>query len=355
MSRMRYLYMLLLSLPLQAFALSFEPASPLVEVNGQIAISVQGAQGEVIWSSNKGRIESNGNQATFFAPAEEGIATIVVVDGLGEVGNVRVSITSSDVSSNLFSPENVNWELFNNRTRIHALALSTDSNTLWVGTPGGLEERDARTGEILQVFTTLDGLPSNRIASLYVTSADELWVGTWDGLAYKDINNQWTVYASQNSGLPYHHISALEPDGQGGIWIGAEHYPNAGLAHFSASAEWSSYTSQNSSFPDIFSINDIYQEPNGGIWIGEYQTLIYRSVDGRFETHTLEEPTGEYSVFNNITAIAPDSNGGLWISTAGGLAYRDTNGQLSLVPSGKSKPVEFLFDLPPGTNNVSGI
>ncbi len=65
----------------------------------------------------------------------------------------------------LVSQENGNWEVFTNRSEIRAILPSDDGKTLWVGTTGGLEQRDASTGELVRVFTNLDGLPSNWITA----------------------------------------------------------------------------------------------------------------------------------------------------------------------------------------------
>ena len=184
---------LLLSLPLQAFALSFEPASPLVEVNDQIAISVQGAQGEVIWSSNKGRIEDNGNRATFFAPAEDGIATVVAIDGSGQVEKVRVVVITPNEQNNIYSLDNMQWKIYTNQLKITSLALSEEHQTLWVGTDGGIEKRNLETGALIKIYTIADGLPGNYVNAIEADSSGGLWVGTTYGLGYL-YNGTWTNF-----------------------------------------------------------------------------------------------------------------------------------------------------------------
>ncbi|SEH04271.1 two-component regulator propeller domain-containing protein [Candidatus Venteria ishoeyi] len=220
----------------QAFALSFEPAAPLVEVNGQIAISVQGVQGEVIWSVNKGRIEGNGNLATFFAPSEDGIATVLAVDGSGNFESLRVTVAKGEEVAGGVSLDNAQWELFTNRNDINALLLSDDGETLWVGTDGGLEQRNASSGELLRVYTKLDGLPANGIKHLISDGSGGLWIhnNTGAGLARLGADGQWFIYTSDNSDLPDNHISALLSDDEGGIWIAT----SRGLAHLFADGHW---------------------------------------------------------------------------------------------------------------------
>ncbi len=51
-------------------------------------------------------------------------------------------------------PKNQIWEVFTNRSWITAIALSED--TLWVGAKGGgLEQRNALTGQLVRVLTTI--------------------------------------------------------------------------------------------------------------------------------------------------------------------------------------------------------
>jgi hypothetical protein len=65
-------------------------------------------------------------------------------------------------------------------------------------------------------------LPSNSISigALSIDSSDGLWIGTIGGLAYLSDGGDWTVYNTDNSGLPSNSISALSIDSSGGLWIG---------------------------------------------------------------------------------------------------------------------------------------
>jgi hypothetical protein len=132
----------------------------------------------------------------------------------------------------IISLENASWELFTNRSNIQALALSADGKTLWVGTGGGLEQRQAETGELMRVFTKTDGLPDNSVLALLADGSGGLWVGTSRGLAHYQADGQWTVFNQDNSDLPSNYVWALLADGSGGLWVGTS---RGGLAHLTFS------------------------------------------------------------------------------------------------------------------------
>jgi len=51
-----------------AAELKFEPASPTVEVDKEIELSVTGTVGRVEWMANKGNILNSGTKVTYRAP-----------------------------------------------------------------------------------------------------------------------------------------------------------------------------------------------------------------------------------------------------------------------------------------------
>jgi len=156
-----------------AAELVFDPATPIVEVGQQLPLSVSGTSGEITWNPTKGQIQGTGNQVTYIAPVQAGLDVVTAFDSEGNVGVVKITVTPKQ----LVSLENANWEVFTNRSSIRAILPSDDGKTLWVGTDGGLEQRDASTGELVRVFTNLDGLPGNNITALESDGSGGLWIG----------------------------------------------------------------------------------------------------------------------------------------------------------------------------------
>ena len=69
------------------------------------------------------------------------------------------------------------------------------------------------------------------------------------------------------------------------------------------------------------SINEIYRDKEGIIWIGTYQSGLYRfNIKTRELKNWNYKPGDPHSLSNNfVTFIAEDSDGYLWISTYNGL------------------------------------
>ncbi len=260
------------------------------------------------------------------------------------------------------------WKVFTNTSWTMSIALSADETKLWVATRGGIEQRHASNGELVRLLINLDGLPSNRVNTLLSDKNDGLWIGTDNGLVYRDVNGKFTVYNSSNSELPANEILALSKDDQGGLWIGVETYQThgiSGLVHRSANNEWSVHKINNSELP-YFSVHSILN--HNGLWIGTDNGLAYRNLNGEWVVYNSKNSdlpinninkllgddqgiwigtNGGGLVFrshdskwivyntqnselssNDINTLIKDKRGGLWIGTHwGGLVYRNSNGQ----------------------------
>jgi ligand-binding sensor domain-containing protein len=241
-----------------------------------------------------------------------GLLTFSVITLSGTSGAVRSEDTPSQ--------ENAVWEVFTEQSHIQAIALSEE--TLWVGTSGSLEQRDATTGELVRVFTNLEGLPSNNVSALESDESGGLWIGT-DGLAYRSVSGDWTFYNTENSELPDNHIKALESDGSGGLWIVTSYE----LVYRRANGEWKIYDKNNSDLP-YNNIGNLESDGSGGLWIGAEKGLAYRSASGEWTLYNTENsPLPD----NDIWALESDGRGGLWIGTHyGGVAYRSVSGDWTI-------------------------
>jgi len=240
------------------------------------------------------------------------------------------------------APDSTNqvWEVFTNRSWITAIALSEE--TLWVGAKGGgLEQRNASTGQLVRVLTNLDDLPSNNINALLSDGQQGLWIGTDGGLAYRNFQRKISVYNINNSGLSSNEIRALFNDGNGGLWIGVETYGGQpGLIHRSANNDWTVYKS-----PELpnFSVYSLSSDDSKGLWIGTENGLVYRSASGEW---TIYNTNNSQLPDNHINALSNDGSNGLWIGTENGLAYRSRQGEWTIYnPNNSDLPYHGISSL----------
>jgi ligand-binding sensor domain-containing protein len=89
-----------------------------------------------------------------------------------------------------------------------------------------------------------------------------LWIGTAEGGLAKFDGETWTVYNTDNSGLPDNAVQALTFDPQGTLWVGTQ----GALAQFDGQ-NWIVYNTDNSELPDNW-VWSIAIDAHGNKWIG---------------------------------------------------------------------------------------
>ncbi len=219
-----------------------------------------------------------------------------------------------------FNPDNALWELFTYTGHVTSIAYSDDGSTLWVGTIGGLEERDSHTGQRLRLYTNLDGLPSNNINCLLPDGTGGLWIATYEGLAHFSATRKLIIYNEENSGLANNWVVTLISDGLGGLWAGTYD----GLTHLSSEGQWIAHNIENSGLPENF-VYSLILEPSGGLWIGTWGGgLAYFSANGEWTVYNVDN-SGLPD--NLVKSLLIDGSGGLWIGTYGGVAHLSSNGE----------------------------
>jgi len=309
----------MLGLLLTAFELraeiTFTPAAPSVVVGEQISLSVSGTVGEVEWDALSGWIEGTGISVTYTAPDQPGWDVVTVLDSEANIGTLKIEIKAQTQD---FSPENALWEVWTNRDDVRALAYSQDRSTIWVGTMGGLEKRNALTGELERVYLNTDGLPDNDVRALLSDEQGGVWVGTWEGgLAHLKADDNWDVFNKDNSDLPDNSVKALLSDAQGGVWMGTW---GRSLAHLKADGNWEVFNKDNSDLPDN-SVNALLSDDQGGVWVGTWGGdggLAHLKADGSWEVFNTDN-SGLPS--DSIYSLLSDNQGGIWVGTDGGLAH----------------------------------
>ena len=95
--------------------------------------------------------------------------------------------------------------------------------TLWVGSLQGVLQYNPSSGQETW-WSTRNGLPDNRVNTLYSDCFGRLWVGTWGGVAWLD-EAGWHVWKKAD-GLASDMVNVIREDGLGGMWFGAYNVPD---------------------------------------------------------------------------------------------------------------------------------
>ena len=165
------------------------------------------------------------------------------------------------------------------------------------------------------VYGVADGLPSGIITCLYEDSTGRLWVGTDEGLTYRQ-GNRFTRYAA-GAGLPGGTARVLWEDRHGTLWIGT----GSGLVK-QAGDRFTRYTTAAGLTHD--SITALFEDRSGALWIGTYQGVT-RLRDGVFTPFA----EAEGFVGHEVRAFHEDADGHLWIGTYDGGLYRVVQDRLT--------------------------
>lgn len=167
--------------------------------------------------------------------------------------------------------------------------------------------------QFVSTYTTENSpLPFNTIRCLE-HEGQVLWIGTDEGLAKLENQDNWTVFNTTNSPLWNDDIRALKTDGDSLLWIGTV---QGGLFKFNGE-QWTNYTPENSGLGDYL-IRDIDIDQEGNIWVATTEGLY---LFDRLNWSSWSMENGLLS--NNISAICIDTDKKYIGTINGGVLYFD--------------------------------
>jgi ligand-binding sensor domain-containing protein/signal transduction histidine kinase len=173
--------------------------------------------------------------------------------------------------------------------------IATETNGLWCWNDRG------RT-----FFSQTNGLPDNKIKTIYEARDGAIWVGTANGLSPIK-NGRVELTLTKNDGLPHNAIRHLCEDQQGNLCIAT----GGGVAF------WNHGKLSAPAVPPS-PANAILSDQDENLWVGINKGLqqIHRdTVTNYSRTDGITD--------NFVSALHVDRGGRLWIGTYGGLSYRE--------------------------------
>jgi len=204
---------------------------------------------------------------------------------------------------------------------VRAFLNGHKAGELWIGTDGGVARLDYagtprdREDDTWKVFTAADGLPSGDVLSLALGPADQVWVGTVEGLARYD-GVTWRAYTA---GLPGPEIRDLAYDaGRDGLWVATG--DGVGMLDLDSEA-WTIFHAggPGGELPSD-DVRALALSEDGRVWMGTAGGLAVLAPDGAWETWGLGKPgLPNYPV----TDLSLDPSGRyLWVTIDGDGASR---------------------------------
>lgn len=212
--------------------------------------------------------------------------------------------------------------------RIYALTEDGDKN-LWIGTMGsGLFSLDLKTGKVTErnIPNTTD-LPSdpkdymqnNWINTLYYSSDNKLYIGTYNGLSCLDLDTNTFIFEDGlNHVLGHRIVYALHEDSQGNLWIGT----SEGL-YYKPKESWAL---QNYSTEDGLPSNVVcaIEEVEGNLWLSTHRGISkFNTLDKNFTNFYFNDGL-QGNEFNKGAVTVGDQRS-IYFGGINGISYFDPN------------------------------
>jgi len=194
----------------------------------------------------------------------------------------------------------------NGKENIVALLEDRQGYT-WAGSENaGLYRLMMRDGKIAEVthFTERNGLPNNRIRSLFQDREGNIWIGTDGGLACFD--GELFSFITDREGLNNKFVLSFFEDARHRLWVGSE----GGVNIISGDTISEFRTPGGERIPQF--AWSMTQDSRGNMWFGTYLGGAYR-YDGK----KLRQISSKNSAMSNdvIFDIVEDHRGNIWLGS----------------------------------------
>ncbi len=195
-------------------------------------------------------------------------------------------------------------------------SLAADTEGLWIGTSEGLDYLNLSSMLFTHYRTIKDNGPlaNGTITSLYIDSADNVWIGTHLAGAYvRPAGTQNFIHypraTTTQAGLNDQYVNKFFEHSDGEIWILTPQGVNRVRLKGSKVELIHSSKANNK-------INSLWESTNGQVWQGGRNGL--QALDNQLiEQFTFDVSDGLSN--NTITCILEDDRSNLWVSTLNGL------------------------------------
>jgi len=220
------------------------------------------------------------------------------------------------------------WEQFTVEDGLpndHIFAVKVDGPWVWIGTEGGLARLDKRSGEI-RSWTEEDGLPFRVVSAIDVDpQTGDVWLGLFGSGLVRFSGGRFDHFHQLNSGLVNDVVYGVCVENDH-IWAAT----TAGASRYNTkTGEWTIYTEKNAPMEEIWNYGCSYNDGKVflGVWgsgvlefdIATEQWKDYLDPDGEMEID-LYRDDGIVHVITTGVSYIEDT---LWVSTYFGASRYD--------------------------------
>jgi len=186
----------------------------------------------------------------------------------------------------------------------------TPDGALWIGTIAGL--RRVPRGFNGDPFQTPKLISNTNVSYLMVGRGGEIWIGSYGRgmFSHRGGPLERPLRFAAPVALPHDNVLTIFEDREDNIWVGTQ----GGLLRLSPSAATTITTADGAPL----SINTIYEDRNGGLFVTGLDGGLFRAADDVLVPADLPFSTRGLRIRN----VFRESSGALWIGTDGQGAYR---------------------------------
>ncbi|MBN2129448.1 MAG: hypothetical protein JW741_08120 [Sedimentisphaerales bacterium] len=210
----------------------------------------------------------------------------------------------------------------------HIFAVKADGPRVWVGTEDGLAMIDKRTGRISS-WTEEDGLPWRVVSAIDVNpKTGEVWLGLFGGGLARFSGERFDHWHQLNSGLVNDVVYGVAVEHEN-VWAAT----TAGASRFNTvTGEWTIYTEKNAPMEEIWNYSATYAD--GKVYFGVWGSGVlefdvererwkdYLDPDGEMEIDLYRDDGVAHVIVTGVSYV----DGILWVgSYFGGSRYDNRN------------------------------
>jgi diguanylate cyclase (GGDEF)-like protein len=221
------------------------------------------------------------------------------------------------------------WKVFTTRDgltsdRVTALLPDPDGS-LWVGTRAGISRI---RGDRAAPLALPGGEAPPAVTALALGSDGALWIGTVAGGVLRYQGGRVTR-VTQREGLGDDRVTAIQADAQGAVWVGTF----AGIARIHR-GRVTRPGAESAEHPAP--VNDLMQDPDGAWWVAADNGL-FRLEDGRITP--VARPDGH--AFTQVEGLHADREGSVWIGSRQGGLFRLRRAGVRMLATAEGLPQDF--------------
>jgi PAS domain S-box-containing protein len=182
----------------------------------------------------------------------------------------------------------------------------------------------------VKLYSTADGLVSNRVGPVFSDSRGFLWFGTEDGLSRFD-GSRFVNFGTEQ-GLPYPVVTWVLEVRDGIFWVAT----NDGIARLDATGNHAGSNSTGFVFekfrvsPDAAAnrINVLYRDRAGMLWLGtDGGVFTLHEAGGKVTFQRVQLLLAQPDLLIQTWCLLEDEEGSMWIGTKFGLVRKLPNGR----------------------------